>query len=68
MNCKIRICNFVGDDLLVVCVILNVIVLYGDSVRLYCNLIYKNNEKIIFIDKVIYLRDNNLVKVINDVI
>lgn len=67
MNRKIRICNFAGDDLPVARVIPNVTASYGGSVRLYCNLTHKNNEKTTPIDKVTYLRDNNPVKVTNDV-
>lgn len=55
------------DDLPVARVIPNVTASYGDSVRLYCNLTHKNNEKTTPIDEVTYLRDNNPVKVTNDV-
>ena len=67
MNHKPRICNFAGDDLPVAHVIPNVTVSYGDSVRLYCNLTHKNNEKTTPIDKVTYLRGNKPVKVTSDV-
>lgn len=64
---KQRIYNFTGEDLPVARVIPNVTVSYGDSVRLYCNLTHKNNERTTPIDKVTYLRGNNPVKITNDV-
>lgn len=48
-------------------IIPNVTVSYGDSIRLYCNLIHKNNEATTPIHKVTYLRGNSPVKITNDV-
>ena len=64
---KPRINNFAGEDLPVARVIPNVTVSYGDSVRLYCNLTHKNNEKTTPIRSVTYLRGNNPVKTTSDV-
>ena len=56
-----------GEDLPVARVMPNLIVSYGDSARLYCNLTHKNNKITTPIDKVTYLKNNEPVKVTNDV-
>ena len=56
-----------GEDLPVARVIPNLIVSWGDSAKLYCNLTRKNNEITAPIDKVTFLKDNNPVKITSDV-